>query len=85
MNGKFGGRADEVLPLIANRNIRNAASWRIGTEICRRYPEETFLLDAIPIVGVDYDCLRVARLDGSGWIEFNRKATGSVRRPRVSQ
>jgi hypothetical protein len=22
MRGKFGGRADEVLPLIANRNIR---------------------------------------------------------------
>lgn len=80
MNGKFGAKADELLPLIANRNIRNAASWRIGTEICRRYPEETLLLDAIPIVGVDYDCLRVARLDGSGWIEFNRNATGSARR-----
>jgi hypothetical protein len=80
MKGKFDGEDAGVLGKLANRNLRNAASWRIASEICRRHPQDTFILDAVPIVGVDYDCLRVARLDGAGWIEFNRNSTGSAHR-----
>lgn len=80
MKSKFAAGGTVVLEGLANRNIRNAASWRIGAEICRRYPEDTFILDAVPITGVDYDCLRIARLDGAGWIEFNRNGTGSAHR-----
>lgn len=61
---------------LVNRNIRNAASWRIGAEIARRYPEEVVLLDSVPIDGVDYDCLRIVRLDGKGEIDFNRNSWG---------
>ena len=66
-------------------SIEGRGIWSGSPALTRTFPEETFLLDAIPIVGVDYDSVRVARLDDSGWIEINRNATGSVRRPRVSQ
>ncbi len=81
MKGRFeSAEESQVLQRLINRNVRNAASWRIGTEIARRYPEDVFLLDAFPIQGVEYDCLRVARLDGGGYVEFNRNATGSAHR-----
>lgn len=72
--------ADDTVPLerLANRNIRNAASWRIGSELARRYPNDVVLIDSIPIEGVDYDCLRVVRLDGDGYVDFNRNSWGSA-------
>jgi hypothetical protein len=72
--------AEDTVPLerLANRNIRNAASWRIGSEITRRYPDDVVLIDSVPIEGVDYDCLRVVRLDGAGYVDFNRNSWGSA-------
>jgi hypothetical protein len=71
---------DETVPLdrLVNRNLRNAASWRIGAEMARRYPQDVVLIDSVPIGGVDYDCLSIVRLDGGGYIDFNRNSWGSA-------
>jgi hypothetical protein len=65
---------------VTNANLREAASWRLGAELVRRYPEDLLILLSWPIAGGGYDCLRVIRLDGSGYIDINRKSSGSASR-----
>ncbi len=77
---RFGETADDMLAGVVDRNIREAASWRLVAELVRRYAEELLVAQSVPITGVVYDCLRVVRLDGAGYIDVNRAGTGSGRR-----
>lgn len=74
---QLGDEPGSVLSNVINQNIREAASWRLVAELVRRYPEELFVVQSVPITGVIYDCLRVIRLDGAGFFDLNRVATGS--------
>ena len=72
--------SEGMLAYVANTNLREAASWRLGAELVRRYPEELLILLSWPIDFDGYDCLRLLRSDGKGCIDINRRSTGSASR-----
>jgi hypothetical protein len=76
---------DGILEALLTSPLREAASWRLAAELVRRYPQKLFILHAFPISGVEYDCLRISRIDGKGWMELNRAGTGSARRIHVDR
>ena len=62
----------------ADRSVLEAASWRLGSEIVRRHPDETRLFHGHP-GGGQYDVLWVRSPDGNGGdIPMNRNGTIQV-------
>jgi len=55
---------------------RQAPAWQLVSEIVLRHPEHLVVLHSHP-TGI-YDCLRVIKLDGSGYFDVNQLSSGSA-------
>ncbi|MBT3630430.1 MAG: hypothetical protein HN525_03790 [Candidatus Marinimicrobia bacterium] len=52
-----------------SRQLLEAASWRIATELVRRYPHELYIYETHPAI---YDCLSIFNVRGEHLADFNR-------------
>lgn len=73
-------KTPELLPAFGNGTLRQAASWRIASELARLAPERLFVCES-ENGGFPYDCLVVADPASEHSIFFNRESTGSASVP----